>query len=253
MFTLKNKKTKIILYSLIICLTSSLFSCKKYRKGVCEHVKIQTSSPIPGTTGLFANPAVPKGIAQESYYAESNIKKDDCLGEKYNTYKMTYSQSEELQMSHWWEDKNLKQLGKDDGDPSTPLPNSYYSGLNSELNKIKNLENWDLQPIMNFYGWTGPTSSICFIGKWKRQVCGGAYDAYLTFNSDGTGKFFDTDCNSLCTRDFNFKWTDNGNGTMKITYTNCTICGSVVNPNGGDQAYTCNGSTLTWGNEYQKY
>ncbi|MBN8664980.1 MAG: hypothetical protein J0L83_10410 [Chitinophagales bacterium] len=99
-------------------------------------------------------------------------------------------------------------------------------------------------------------SGKCFTGSWKRSICGGSYTAYLTLNgsgSSGTGSLSDRDCNLGWTRTFRFNWTDNGNGTLRLTYTYFAINGQEGTlPTGGNQAYNCSGSSLTFGNTYTK-
>ncbi|HCT23241.1 MAG TPA: hypothetical protein DIW54_07870 [Chitinophagaceae bacterium] len=96
----------------------------------------------------------------------------------------------------------------------------------------------------------------CFTGSWKRSICGGSYTAYLTLNgsgNSGTGSLNDRDCNLGWSRVFRFNWTDNGNGTLKLTYTYFAINGQEGNlPTGGNQPYICSGSSLTFGNTYTK-
>jgi hypothetical protein len=95
------------------------------------------------------------------------------------------------------------------------------------------------------------SGSKCIIGTWDRSICSGN-TATISFSSGGTGYFQDKDCTNQCTRRYNFNWTESG-GSVTLTYTSATICGSSITPpSGGSQSYTCSGNTLTIGNTYSK-
>lgn len=103
----------------------------------------------------------------------------------------------------------------------------------------------------------GGSGASCLTGTFQRRICGNSnMTAEVAFSGGqrGTGYFKDQDCAMVCPqgRRFDFGYTLNGDGTMRIDYTGGQICGAPTTPNGGNQAYSCSGSNLSFGNDYQR-
>lgn len=90
------------------------------------------------------------------------------------------------------------------------------------------------------------------VGKWANKAgCknkNGEY-SYFLFSANGSGDFFNSDCNSACAGYgimFHFNYTVSGN-TLKLNFTKTDdYCGrSVDTPSPEDVPYTLSGNTLT--------
>jgi hypothetical protein len=95
----------------------------------------------------------------------------------------------------------------------------------------------------------GGGGASCLAGTFQRRICGNSnMTAEVAFSGGqrGTGYFQDQDCAMVCPqgRRFDFNYSINGDGTMRIDYTGGQICGVPKTPNGGNQPFSCNGSAL---------
>lgn len=102
----------------------------------------------------------------------------------------------------------------------------------------------------------GGKGGKCLRGTFRRSICNGAAIAEVGFSggASGTGWFQDADCAGVCPqgRRFEFSYTINADGTMRITYTAGQVCGQPAAPTGGDQPFACDGDALRFGNDYTR-